>query len=301
VNTYPDSNYPLLWNLGAQNGVNFYLRGRDKVHFIPANSNCSGGGIVPEADFTTTGLPFDSQIRRALGVPPPPPPPPQQQTTPAPVTPSQTTPTTQPTTPTPPSLDQFNTTPFPPGTCAPQTYCAQQDGNIYFRASTCVDQRYQTCPTGCTGFTCNSTSTNANLSPFDRSLGSEDTGSSDTENGHSTSTFDLIDFFANPPVDVGTATPIDISGPLRDVSNASVLGPNGQPVAQQNQGYSQQYGPVPQQTFTSNDLANSPIGQRFMQGTLSQQILSQMRATLLNMLNYLKPFGTLQTQAVYVD
>ncbi len=39
--------YEKLWNDANQFGVNFYLRSRDQVHFVPAVAACSGGGINP--------------------------------------------------------------------------------------------------------------------------------------------------------------------------------------------------------------------------------------------------------------
>lgn len=40
VNTAPDSNYPLVWDLGSQYGVHFYLGWRDQFHFRAANTSC---------------------------------------------------------------------------------------------------------------------------------------------------------------------------------------------------------------------------------------------------------------------
>lgn len=40
VNTAPDSNYPLVWDLGKQYGVDFYLGWKDKYHFRAANTSC---------------------------------------------------------------------------------------------------------------------------------------------------------------------------------------------------------------------------------------------------------------------
>jgi hypothetical protein len=112
-------------------------------------------------------------------------------------------------------------------------------------------------------------------------------------NSNGTSTFDLIDYFANPPSStaVGTATPIDVSQLIQDTGNASVLQPQpGQNVIQTPPQGSTGYGPVPQQTFTSGDLANSP-GAYGGQSSTFQNALANMKATLISILNYLQPFG----------
>lgn len=41
VNTVRESDYPRLWNLAPQFGLSFYMRERDKYHFVPANSTCA--------------------------------------------------------------------------------------------------------------------------------------------------------------------------------------------------------------------------------------------------------------------
>lgn len=46
VNTSPTSNYPLLWQLGSQHGVNFYLREKDPYHFRASNQQCVSTGAL---------------------------------------------------------------------------------------------------------------------------------------------------------------------------------------------------------------------------------------------------------------
>jgi hypothetical protein len=53
VNTTSESNYMKMWQLGPGYGVNFYLKSRDKVHFIPLQAGCSSGGVNPGASPTT--------------------------------------------------------------------------------------------------------------------------------------------------------------------------------------------------------------------------------------------------------
>src|SRR4029079_7483454 len=115
-----------------------------------------------------------------------------------------------------------------------------------------------------------------------------------------TSTFDLIDFFANPQsataTTIGRPVDITINSSIEDTGNASALAPKGTAQAQQNTpGALSPYGPVPQQTFVSNDLANSPVP-TFNQSSTFQTVLANMRATLENILRYLQPFGGIRVQ-----
>ena len=269
---------------------------------------CDGSvRINPDLNFTqTSNLPFDQQVRQSLGMqqqPPPPPAPPTQSTpvaTPAATTPAQSNTSTQ----VAPSTDTLNTTPFPAGTCAPQTRCIQDDGNIYYRATTCVDQIYKKCPSGCTGLICNATSSTSNFT--DSFFDDTDQSSSGSK---ATSTFDLIDFFANPPSlssAIGTATPIDINQNIQDANNAEILGASPQD-GDSNLGSGPSTGLSPgvtyQQTFTSGDLSNSPSSYTLGQSSTFQQTLAQMRAVLTTMLPYVTPFGgrVTLTQTYYAE
>lgn len=296
-----------FWDIAAQSGLAnpAGLHTSDPNHLQPlgGSSNCSGSP-VPQSDtsdlYSKSGLPFDNSLRNALGMQPPPPPPAQSL---APAQPTATTPIGTPAA-TPPAIGTINSTPYTAGTCTPQTYCSQSDGNIYYRATTCIDQIYQRCSKGCTGLICNATSTQATGgSILDNLLNQPtDTGQNQNTGGGSagTSTFDLIDFFANPPAgttSIGTAVPIDISQSIQDTGNAAVLGPPGsagQP-ASSPPGTLSPYGPVPQQTFTSSDLANSPTYD-VRQNSTFQRALANMRATLLTILQYLQPFGGIRVQ-----
>lgn len=257
-----------------------------------------------------SSLPFDQQARQALGMQPSPPPPSSP-----PATPSQQTPATSPTattqtqtnttSQTPPSTDTLNTTPYPAGTCAPQTRCVQDDGNIYYRATTCVDQLYKKCDSGCTGLICNATSSSSGGNSFLSDFFSTSTSNQSSNGSKATSTFDLIDFFANPPslssTAIGTATPIDINQNIQDTGNAEILGA----APQQNSSDTLGTGPtgglssglIPQQTFTSGDLSNSPASYSLQPTSTFQQVLAQMRSVLVAMIPYVQPFGGIrQTQ-----
>ena len=311
VNDYNNNNQ-LLWQTGAQVGI--YnppgLHSSDAHHMQSQPNSVCAGIPVPAGDqgdyYNDTNRffppppspPFDNQLRSVL--PTSPALPVQQPLQTTPVT-SNTSVTPVPVTAssTPPAIGTgVNTTPYPAGTCNPQTYCSQSDGNIYYRATTCVDQVYQWCSSGCTGLICNASSTSAtdsNLSGLLTPDTSNQNSNSNT-NSNGTSTFDLIDYFANNSItatDIGTATPIDVSQLLQDAgaNQASTLQPtqSGPPIQTPPQG-SVGYGPVPQQTFTSPDLANSP-GYYAGQSSTFENALAGMKVTLLGILNYLQPFG----------
>lgn len=61
-------NYETLWNMAPQFGVNFYLRSRDAVHFVPTTNECSNSGTGPAGsllpsstyDFDSNGNPNTS-------------------------------------------------------------------------------------------------------------------------------------------------------------------------------------------------------------------------------------------------
>lgn len=311
----------ILWAVAAQSGL-VNPRGlniSDPRHIQSSGGTDCAGVAVPTGDtgdyYNDTNhffpappsLPFSNNIRQALGMQQPPPlPPPPLPPPPAALPQPQMQPSiAAPIAASAPPVGTMNATPYPAGTCSPQTYCSQSDGNIYYRATTCVDQVYQRCTSGCSGVVCNASSTSLN-SPLGSLLTATDNKNENSNtNGNGTSTFDLINFFANAPAtvtSVGTATPIDINEEIQNGADASVLTPtstiDGSVIQTPPQG-SVQYGSGQQQTFTSGDLANSPAGYTFVQSTFAQQILAQMKATLLRMLPYVQPFGgAVQTQAV---
>ncbi len=314
-----------LWQTAQQSGL--YnpsgLHVSDPRHLQADSGSICSAGNVPAGDTgdyygdtngyfqSGSSLPFDNSLRQSLGISTAPAGYPMQPAMPSyPSYPAQSAygtagsvPTTG-TSATAPSLGTVNTTAYPAGTCQPQTYCSQQNGNIYYRANTCVDQLYEACSNGCSGLTCTSTSTASTNSPFAALLmpaqGSMTSqGSGTSSSSASTSPFDLIAAFANAPsvVDIATATPVDISSAVHDTSNASVMQPSttpSGPVIQTPPQGSGSYGPMPQQTFMTGDLANSP--QTDAGNAYTSNILEQMRSVLLAMARYLQPFGTLGQQ-----
>jgi hypothetical protein len=300
-----------LWAIAAQAGLanpsGLHESDPDHLQPVGGTSKCSGSP-VPQNDTTDlyaqTNLPFDNSLRQSLGLQPAPPPMQTQAATPVQAT-TATTPTTQATQTTgtassqtgtssaAPSTDSPNTTPYTAGTCIKQIYCSQNDGNLYNRSTTCVDTPYKQCPNGCIGLICNATSTANKTSNSDSSGQNQDVSGS----SEGTSTFDIINYFANgggaTATDVGTATPIDITGLIQDANNASTLEPtqatSGQIIQTPSQGSA--YGATSQQTFTSTNLANTPESNGFQKTSYAQTILSNMQAILVSILNYLQPFG----------
>lgn len=276
--------------MGQGYGIIFPVR-NDSGHFQPQpGSNCADPNFKPTDTSGVVGAPFDQQIRRALGLNPPPPPAPQVQTTPTPVV--------TPTAPLqiPPPLGTLNTTPLLPGTCTPQNYC-HSDGNIYYRASTCVDQIYQQCSSGCSGVVCNGTSTSLSISNLLSSTGTTSgTQNQNTNtNKNGTSTFDLINQYANPitSVDIGTATPV-VLNPDTSNSIGSLQGTLSQTTGTlYASGTASGVATIgSQQTFTSGDLGNTGAP-TYTQGqnTFALQILDSLKNALLGALQYLRPFG----------
>jgi hypothetical protein len=293
----------------------FYNGSIDKNHMQatnPRNPSCTGVSGTPVTP--GNGLPFNNNIRQALGMQPAPPPPPAAPVQSAPVATPVTTPTS-PTTAIPnvPPLGTVNTTPYPAGTCTPQSFCNQQDGNIYYRATTCVDQVYQQCSKGCSGQICNATSTSSSTggstdSGVNITNNNDNSNSNTNSNTAGTSTFDLIDFFANgggiSAAPIGTATPIDINEAIQSGDNTSVLAPTStsmgiiQTPPQGSRGIV--YLTPQQQTFISPNQQSSGYYGNFTQSTFQQQILAGMKAALLAMLPYLQPFGTTMNGQVQI-
>lgn len=303
-----------LWDIAGQSGL--YnptgLHSSDPRHVQSKSGSTCSAGDVPAGDngdyfgdtnhyFQSNALPFDNSLRQSLGMTPAPAATAAPIASAAPATTATTpttsaTPATTGTSATAPSLGTLNSTPYTAGTCAPQTYCSSQDGNIYYRTTTCVDQQYQHCPNGCAGVVCNATSTNAaNTQWGDTGTTITNNNTNNNSNTNATSSFDLINYIANPPtaVEIGTSTPVDISNAVQDTGNASVLQPayasSGAPIQTPSQ--ASIYGPVPSQTFTSTDLANAPATGFFGNG--SQGLYERIKTTLANILSYLQPFGSL--------
>jgi hypothetical protein len=143
----------------------------------------------------------------------------------------------------------------------------------------------------------NSSTLNANAS------GNSDTSSSGQGSG--TSTFDLISEFANPimtATDIGTATPISLNADTSNIENAAAL--QGTPPPSGGGYASGTIATVQptnaQQTFTSNDLAGSPVTSYAPQSTL-MNILSTMKNIVLGMFVYLQPFGGVVPSQQYAE
>lgn len=63
VNTLRESDYQRLWNMAPQFGLSFYLRERDKYHFVPINSTCAsvaGGSNTSTGVSVPTALPVST-------------------------------------------------------------------------------------------------------------------------------------------------------------------------------------------------------------------------------------------------
>jgi len=179
--------------------------------------------------------------------------------------------------------------------CHSSSPWCDSDGNIYYRASTCVDQKYQTCRNGCSGITCTSTSSALSSQPLS-DLFSQYNNTQSPGDRATTSAFDLIDFFANPyqstSTSIGTTTPIVLNQNIENGDNASVLSPgSGTTSVQLPPGTTVVLGGTQNQTFTSGDLHNSPLPYNGVQNSGALAILANMKAALINALHYLQPFG----------
>jgi len=193
-----------------------------------------------------------------------------------------------------PPLSGQNTTPQNPGTCAPQFYCTNND--LYYRASTCVDQLYQKCPAGCSGVACNvspSLSTNLLSLSFSTTSSKDGTLLLGDEGRATTSIYDrILDVagYTPRPADPPNTTPLVL---IIDGDDAVRLQQTGDPRLEtlDESQYDAQI-PGSQQTFTSGDLSQS-LPQQYPPRQLStfQKTLSTMRETLLSVLAYLRPFG----------
>ncbi|OGG49476.1 hypothetical protein A2763_04090 [Candidatus Kaiserbacteria bacterium RIFCSPHIGHO2_01_FULL_54_36] len=112
-----------------------------------------------------------------------------------------------------------------------------------------------------------------------------------------TSSFDLIEQYINPVstlIDIGKAVPIDLNANITEI--ATGLSPSSSPPQQTltASGTVRAQGPIPQQTFTSGDLANNPSsGSVRPQNTFILRLLDTMQNILMYASNYLKPFGGL--------
>ncbi len=167
------------------------------------------------------------------------------------------------------------------GLCSPQFYCS---GNaVFYQTSSCTQQQYQACPSGCASGMCNAESAS--------------TTGSRAGNSGSTSIYDLLNQYlygsststgsgANASLDVNgisnnsvSLVPVFPSQPTPNAglaSNTYALAPSGGP------------------TFVSPDLANSNYNGGALIGSQTtgfQAMLQTLKTTLLGILAALKPFG----------
>ena len=237
------------------------------------------GLLTPSASSQPPSSGLANQVRQALGMPQqPPPPPPQPAPTPAPTTP--TTPTTG-TTP-------AGTTPSGSSTiCTPQYSCS--NGTYTYQTSSCTSITIQTCQYGCSsdGSAC---------------------ATSSTSTKNATSTFDLINQYANPvsnSIDIGTGTPIALNQDLQDVGGdlGTALAGTSSDQIDYSGNVANLQPTQAQQTFTSGDLANSPVS-GMTQNTFAGNLIATLQQILAFLGNYLRPFGGMPQQnntTVYLE
>jgi hypothetical protein len=249
----------------------------------PTDTTGGDGVLQPSASSQSPSSGLANQVRQALGMqqqpPPPPPPAPPPPQTPTPlITPTPTTASGNPT------------------ACTPQYSCS--NGSYIYQTSSCTTLTVQTCKYGCSsdGTTCALSPQSASSSSATGiNIGSGTGTGTSADNGSSSSTFALIDQYANPvsdSIDIGTGTPIALNQDLQNIggdtgalsaTSSDYIDASGNVVALQ---------PQAQQTFTSGDLANSP-GPTPM--TTSNSFVGNLIAALQSALaflgNYLKPFG----------
>jgi hypothetical protein len=254
-------------------------------------SGCSDPNFKPTdtaGNLTPTSRVAEA-IRRVTNPQPPPPPPPQA------ALPQQTTPTQA-----PPPLGTQNSTPYQTGTCAPQFYCA--NNNLYYRTSSCIDQLNRVCPKGCSGISCVDSPTSSDL--LSSLLSTSTKSATTTEKATSTpSIFDQISAFAGPTIVTVTqniATSVNLSG----LNGQPVMTLIGSPQIQASSGPPantyQLAPPASQQTFISGDLSQTSGGfTNTAQLSTFQKALAEMKAVVLMVLDYLRPFGRPEGEGYY--
>ena len=262
-------------------GVFFPYGMGDRVHVEPSTVACGRGGnvSVPGIADASPSSGITKSIRQALNPQPEPQAAPPQQT-------AQTQ--------TSPPLGMQNSTPYQPGTCAPQFYCS--NNNLYYRASTCVDQVNQVCPNGCSGVSCIGSPASYDLLSLILSTSTKRTATTTRAATSTLSVFDQISAFAGPTV--GTvATNIATSVNLAGLNGQGVMMLRGNPQTQlpPSDTFANSYQldrPRSQQTFVSPDLSQNTGGfANTGQQSTFQKTLADMKAVVLRILDYLKPFG----------
>lgn len=266
-----------------QFGVCFPLASWDKVHLVLAgvagngeSAGCARMGITKPCN----GLTIDPNSLNPPSYVATTPPPPNTNTSPQ--YPGNTTPTIQPVQPTPQltqpttlatTPEAGNTIAYPAGTCAPQFFCF--NNNVEYRASTCIDMQYQTCPKGCTAGSCIYSSPTA------------------TTSTSTLSAFNLIDIFASGPTSIQTPTTTTLalnSNMVNMVELYSAAPSSATPQVPSGETYALTSAP---QTFVSEDMKNNSNTSTLtpVLTTGFQSTLIDLKSALLTLLNFLKPFG----------
>ncbi|MEK7601381.1 MAG: M15 family metallopeptidase [Patescibacteria group bacterium] len=203
------------------------------------------------------------------------------------VTPTQT-PTTQTQTQTP-STNQ-------PQVCDPKLSCS---GNVtYYQTSSCTTQVYQVCQYGCstTGSACaTSTSTAATSTRNQTGTGIDITNKNSNDNDNATtgpSVSELLDRMVNPvsftSTEIGTSTSL-VFRLNPDTGDIETLDDSERPKDAVAPGTITSVQPPPgQQTFTSDDLANTYNGQYGTQSSTFQSVLDGLKSALMWALNVLR-------------
>jgi len=261
-----------------------FRMGHEPWHIEP---NGAVSGSQPDGGRSAPSSPLSTAIRNAVN------PQPAMQSPPAQPLPQQL-PQQTPTASAPPPLGTPNTTPYQPGTCAPQFYCS--NNNLYYRTSSCVDQINQVCTKGCSGTSCIDTPVSTDLLTALLSTSTRPATTTGKKTATATpSVFEQLSAFAGPTVVTVTtnvATSVDLTG----LYGQGVMTLNGVPQTQTapgTPGNSYQLAPPgSQQTFISPDLGQSAgTYTNPPQQSTFQKTLADMKAVVLRILEYLRPFG----------
>ncbi len=268
VNVATYSDYQTLWANGPAYSVNFYLRDRDKVHFVPTASSCSGGSqgstssgtsvptTLPSTNYDfpqyyqtptlpNSSLPYSSALPFSSGIP-----------SLSPLTSSLTGALAAPT----PTSASTPTQPAPQ-ICAPTFSCT--DGTMYYKTSACTTQVYQVCASGCSGNSCAAASSTiisnpltASTSIFDTNTNTGTNTNANTQPSVSDILTQLTGYTFGTSTDVGTSSSIafSLNPTTGDVGQLSTIGTGTVPVSGSIASIQPTDG---QQTFTSGDLSGS--------------------------------------------
>jgi hypothetical protein len=307
VNTSGDANYQRLWALGPQYSVNFYLRARDKVHFVPLKGECSGGGTVPAGgvmplnyhDFpqyyngpaSSTQSPTTSLLnglRNLLGM--------NQQPTPQYLQPQYTPP------PPPPTQTQSTAPTYYDANGQPYTYNSAGEA-----ISSVTGQPINPSQTnsGSQIPTLGGTTVNNNVSSGQiPTLTNPGTFSTTSNNGGAGTGNADIDFINNLATSLapddgggkpsGTSTPAQLNKNLQNVGAQKTQYPNS------NYGNNYQYPIVfpPEVTQTFGSPNSGDLTYSSDPASPFQRMLVRLKGVLGMISNLLKPFGRAQNQQI---